>query len=398
MKKNTIEKNSVVFLCQYFYPEKFSSATLPTDTAEFLSSQGFKVGCVCGYPNEYLGDSGKAKQKEVYSGIDICRIKYTTFKRRSFFSRLVNYFSFTFKCLLNLSKLKKYEYLVVYSNPPILPYVAYKAHKKYGTRIIFVSYDVYPEIAINTNTLKKNGLIARVMERINAKLFSSVEKVVVLSDDMKRFIVDNRSVSGEKVVVAPNWFSKRDFVEPDNSGVFTVTYLGNMGTCQDIQTLLDAALALKNQASIEFVIGGQGNKTEYVEDFIRSNDLKNVELHPFLTGDEYDAVMAKSNCFVVSLERGVKGLCFPSKYYSYLAYGRPVLAIMESNCLTNELLDYGVGYSVENGESMILCEQIKSLAQMGRSEYLSVCKKSYQLFVDNYTREKGCARYLACFK
>ena len=46
-------KKNVLLLCQYFYPEYISSATLPYDTAEALVKAGFSVGALCGYPREY---------------------------------------------------------------------------------------------------------------------------------------------------------------------------------------------------------------------------------------------------------------------------------------------------------------------------------------------------------
>lgn len=39
------------------------------------------------------------------------------------FGRLVNYFSFTLSVLAHLGKLRDYRTLVVYSNPPILPWI-----------------------------------------------------------------------------------------------------------------------------------------------------------------------------------------------------------------------------------------------------------------------------------
>ena len=48
-----MQKQDVLFLCQFFYPEYNSSATLPWDTAKYLAKSGLSVGAVCGYPKEY---------------------------------------------------------------------------------------------------------------------------------------------------------------------------------------------------------------------------------------------------------------------------------------------------------------------------------------------------------
>ena len=46
-------KYDALFLCQFFFPECNSSATLPWDAAKYLASKGFKISAMCGYPKEY---------------------------------------------------------------------------------------------------------------------------------------------------------------------------------------------------------------------------------------------------------------------------------------------------------------------------------------------------------
>ena len=98
----------ILFLCQFFYPEVVSSATLPFDTAKHLASQNFKVGALCGYPKEYSTEQNVIK-RETVSNVDIKRIKYLQFSRKSTLGRLVNYFSFTLSALLHIRELKHVE-------------------------------------------------------------------------------------------------------------------------------------------------------------------------------------------------------------------------------------------------------------------------------------------------
>ncbi|MDY6391853.1 MAG: glycosyltransferase family 4 protein [Bacilli bacterium] len=390
MKKN----KSVAFLCQFFYPELVSSATLPFDTAEFLAENGFDVFCLCGAPKEYLGKRSKIPKLEVVRNVKIRRIKYWSLSRKSLIGRVINFFSFTVKCLFNLGKLKGYDYLFVYSNPPILPYVAYKAHKRYGCKVVFVCYDVYPEIAINTGTISPGGMITKIMSSINKRLFSCVYRVVALSDDMKSHIIANRAVDSSKVVVIPNWFDRIPFVPKEKTSSLVVTYLGNLGVCQDIQTILDCAFQLKDEHKIRFVLGGHGSKLTLAQTYIDEHHLANIKLYPFLSGDDYSRVMNQSDCFIVSLERKVPGLCFPSKYYSYLAYGRPVIAISESGSLTNDISEHGVGYCVANGDGAGLAKALKAILLMEPDAFMDTALRARNLFEECYAKEKSLSKYL----
>ena len=69
--------------------------------------------------------------------------------RKQKIGRLVNYFSFTLSVLFRLFQFRNYKSVIVYSNPPVLPFVATLANKFFGTKLIFVAYDVYPEVALS---------------------------------------------------------------------------------------------------------------------------------------------------------------------------------------------------------------------------------------------------------
>ena len=138
-----MEKRDILFLCQFFYPDHNSSATLPFDTARFLASHGFSVDAMVGYPKEYTEGSG-VPLRETVEGVGIRRIRYLQLKRTGTLGRLINYFSLTFHMLLRLRVLKRYRCVFVYSNPPVLPLVPILARRRFGTEFVFVAYDVYP--------------------------------------------------------------------------------------------------------------------------------------------------------------------------------------------------------------------------------------------------------------
>ena len=106
-------KKDILFLCQFFYPEYVSSATLPYDTAVALKKAGFSVDALCGYPKEYAREAN-LPNRETVDGIGIHRLKYLQLGRTGFLSRLINYFSFTFMVLLHLGKISRYKSVVVY--------------------------------------------------------------------------------------------------------------------------------------------------------------------------------------------------------------------------------------------------------------------------------------------
>lgn len=392
-------KRDILFLCQFFYPEHNSSATLPFDTAKHFAAGGYTVDAMCGYPKEYNFD-GEVPLKETVDGVNISRIKYIQLGRKRKLSRLINYFSFTFFAFLHIFRLRKYKCVIVYSNPPVLPIVPVLANKMLGTKFVFVAYDVYPEVAYASGSLNPGGMIDRVMKRLNREIYKRASMVVALTDEMKDFLLQNRAgLCAGRVTVIPNWAHEtgvctspgvraRFGFTPDQ---FVVGYFGNMGICQDMETLLGAMRELKDEPDYGFLFVGHGNKKERVESVIRDEGIENAKIYGFLVGEEFEQALAAADCCVVSLEKGLVGMCAPSKYYSYLQAGKPVIAVVEEGSyLWREMARENVGFAAEIGDAETLAQLIRAMAANGTS---AMAERAQALYKQSYTIEHGLEKY-----
>ena len=397
-------KRDVLFLCQFFYPEYNSSATLPFDTARYLAQSGYSVDALCGYPREY-NTSGEVSAREMKDGVSIHRLHYIQFSRRSKLGRLINYFSFTLSVLLHIFEIKNYKTVIVYSNPPVLPIAAIWANRLFNTKIIFVSYDVYPEVAYASGSLTSGGAIAQVMRGINRSLFKRADAVVALTDEMREFLLRNRpELSEDRVVTIANWAHeapsegaadarrKLGYAEDD----FVVSYFGNLGVCQDETALIQAMELLKDRPHIKFMVAGHGSKLPLIRQ--AAEHLPNVRICGFLTGAAFGQAVAASSCGIVSLERGLMGMCAPSKYYSYLQGGLPVLTVAErESYLAEESVRQAVGLFSETGDGAQLAQNILSLYQSPEM-CGKMSKNALMLYTRRYAKSVGLARYAALFE
>lgn len=404
------KKRDILFLCQFFYPEYVSSATLPFDTAKALNEAGFSVGVLCGFPKEY--SKGKnVPQKEDYSGIKIHRLKYIQLKRSNVIGRLINYFSFTLSVFLRLNKIKNYKSIIVYSNPPILPLIASLANKLYGTKIIFVSYDVYPEIAIRTKSIKEKSLISFLMNFINGKLYKRITKVVALSHDMKDFLLKNRKhLLSEQVDVIPNWYENKPLEDVEHSycnklfapikakNKLIVSYFGNMGVAQDLTTLLEAIKILNQDSEIAFIFAGHGVKLASLKEIIENESLQNVYIYDFLHDSDFQDALNISDVFIVSLEKGLTGLAVPSKTYSYMMAGKPIISIMNKHAdISKDLVENDAGFSIEVGDVEQLVSTINTLNK-DKEVRERLGNNARKLFESKYTTEKSTSKYVHMMK
>ena len=182
------------------------------------------------------------------------------------------------------------------------------------------------------------GLVINEAMAYGCLLYTSrADRVVALSSEQKNCILRTRNAVDELVTVIPNWYRDegglRDREENRfrelTAGRFVVSYFGNMGTMQDMDTILGAIRALREEKDVFFLFAGHGNKMEKLREIIAQESIENVRIHSFLHGQDFQDALAVSDCALISLEKGATGLCVPSKTYSYMMQGIPLLAIMD---------------------------------------------------------------------
>ncbi|WP_238943030.1 glycosyltransferase family 4 protein [Planococcus beijingensis] len=404
-------KKDVAILCQYFYPEHVSSATLPTELALGLKEKGLDVSVICGYPQEYIdGKEPNLSIKEDLKGVTINRVKYTTFNSKSKFGRIFNFFSLFMSMTTKFFYLKNFKEIIVYSNPPILPLIPYALKKIFGTNFIFVAFDVYPDNALKMDGIKENGFIHRLMNFINKRVYSNASEVVLLGNEMKDYVIENKiAVKESNLKVIPNWFSNehalenkevtnRQFKEIKSKYQFIVLYSGNMGSFQDIETILKGILRFKNHKNICFIFSGHGNKAEYVKEFFQSNEVLNSEVFGFLKGQDYVDILSIADLCLVSLESGIEGLGVPSKTYGYLAAAKPVLAIMSSQTdISRDLIEFECGVNIQQDDIEGFELSINNYYE-NSSLKLKHSMNARKLYKSKYTKEINIEKYYELIK
>lgn len=402
-------EKDVLVMCQFFYPEYVSSATLPTQLAEDLVFKGLSVDVLCGYPKEYYsGEKVPAIQK--YKDISIRRIKYAGFNSKKKIGRIINFFSFFVAVFFKIPSMFKYKCILVHSNPPILPIIPYLVSKISKTKFIFVVYDIYPDNALVLGAIKENDFIVRLMQIINKKTYMHASRIVAISLDMKKYILKNKLKSSkEKIIVIPNWYSgelikeqtkivNNEFRRLRDVWNFIVLYTGNMGEIQDMKTITDCILNLKNNKDILFIFTGHGSKVNKIKSIIYENKIKNVIIHGFVQGQDYSDIFNIADICLVSLKKEFGNLSAPSKIYGYLAAGKPVLAIMSENTdIVKKLMEHQAGNSVCPGDVQGLRKLILKYAN-DRELVKSSGLNAKKLYGGSYKREICTTKYYEMIK
>lgn len=387
-------KNNILVLCQYFYPEKISSGVLPYELSVKLAEKFQNVSALVGYPKEYAEKDVLVPNNEVVDGVSIKRIKYIQANRTGKLGRIINMVSFGCAVLFKPMQFIKNDVMICFTNPPILPFITAIYTKLLKKELITVIYDLYPDSPIKLGIMNKDNIVCRVFDKLNNYVYKTSNRIVAISEDMKQYLIQNKNIDAEKICVIHNWYEDLyEDVEYNTSEKMRIIYGGNMGTAQDMETVIDTIRILKNNSKFEFVFAGHGNKKQQIENVIKEEKIDNCIVYDFLPKAEYEKLLATSHMAILSLEKEICGIGSPSKYYSYLALKKPIIAIMPKECdVANDVRNNQIGIHVLNGESKELAERLVYLS-MNQQDLQDMSMNSYRLFKQQYTLEKATEKY-----
>jgi colanic acid biosynthesis glycosyl transferase WcaI len=139
---------------------------------------------------------------------------------------------------------------------------------------------------------------------------------------------------------------------------FVVLYAGNIGLSQGLEHVLAAAELLADHPDFHFVLVGDGAGREQLAAQAEQRRLVNVQFLPFQPRARLPEVLATADVSLVTLRHGVGSGSLPSKTFSILASGRPVLASVDEGSETWNL--------VERAEAG-LCVPPESPAQLAKA-------------------------------
>jgi len=222
--------------------------------------------------------------------------------------------------------------------------------------LVFNIQDVFPDVAIELGLLSGDRVIraARALERLSYRMSDAV---TVLSDDLADNVRSKITIGLEgeqaqaqakKVRVIPN-FVDTNAIRPaarENSyreqygliGKKVVMYAGNVGFSQSLDLVLEAARSFEgSRPDVVFVINGGGSaKPDLERDAAHLPNVRFVDMQPI---ERLPEVLAAGDVHVVPLRAGLAWSSVPSKLYSILAAGRPIVASVDSGTEVERTLE-----------------------------------------------------------
>ncbi|WP_432240589.1 glycosyltransferase family 4 protein [Herbaspirillum robiniae] len=367
----------LLVITQYFWPENFRI----NDLVEEFVQRGHEVTVLTGKPNYPVGkifpEYASAPQKfDSFAGARIVRVPLVP-RGKGGLRLIWNYLSFALSAsLLGNMKLKRerFDVIFVYEPSPItvgLPAALFRRTK--SAPIAFWVLDLWPETLKAIGIVKSAALLGLVGKLVSF-VYNNCDLILAQS---KSFVPEIQKYArpGASIAYFPSWaesmFQPTVMPQAESSAKqqFDILFAGNIGDAQDFPAILNAAEMLKSRKDIRWLIVGDGRMAQWVRTEVERRGLSdNVHLlgrHPLEKMPEF---YAAADALLVTLKNEpIFSMTIPGKLQSYLAAGRPILAMIDGEG-ADVVRRAEAGLCCRASDAAALAKAVQQMAAMPQKE------------------------------
>lgn len=360
----------VVIHTQYFAPEAGAPQARLLQLAQGLQQAGHEVRVLTAMPNYPTGrifpGYGGVRRRERIQGIDVTRSLIYASRRFSYTTRLASYFSFVVSSLVvGLLTYSRADFVITESPPLFLGIAGYLLSRALRARWVFNVSDLWPESAVELGVVKHGSLGHRLAESLErfcyrkAWLVSGQSSTIVETIRARCALSRTYHLSNgvDPSVFCPEGVGADAPIHRDR---VTAIYAGLHGLAQGLDQIIEAAVLLRDQEYLDFVLIGDGPSKLQLIALSRMKQVKNVRFRDPVPPSGMPSVVAGADICIVPLVAHLTG-AVPSKLYESMACAKPVVLVAAGEA-ADIVRRTGAGIVVSPGDVNGLANAIRHLS------------------------------------
>jgi len=359
----------ILLFNEYYPPDTSATAKMAAQVAAALA-QKHRVTVVAGrpsydpdefYPFSFL-------RRDMCNGVMVERVGSTAYPRHRMKRRVSNYLSYLALAVPRAVVLRP-DVVLAMTDPPVAGIAGAFVARRVNRPFVYNIRDLYPDMAVGGDIVRPGRWIDR-WEKMHRTALKQAARVIVLGDDMRDRILA-KGAQPDRVVIVRDGAShngapadltsaqaRKAIGEIRGELPFVVVHAGNLGFYGAWNTLLEAAKLLSNE-NTGLVFVGDGASRAALE---ASAASPNVRFLPFRPVEEIPYVMAAGDVHIITVRRGLEGVVVPSKLYSILSAGRPVLVVAPPECdAARIVVESGCGLAADPDDPAAVAAAIREL-------------------------------------
>lgn len=403
-------KKKILIHTLIFSPDGVSTAYLYNDIALAFQKNGWEVVVLSTTPHFNVVEEQLAEQpmkwgvwglykKSSFKGISVYHVPQKKFK--STLLRLVGFVYWHIVSFLMALFMKNIDVILSPSPPLTIGRLNNWLGKLKGCNVVYNVQEIYPDILNKPET----SLVHRYLRSMERKVYNQSDAVTTIDQIFYDTIVD-RFEDQSKLHIIPNFvdtnlyksgvstaeLDKSLFPENDN---IKLLYAGNIGWAQDWKPLVKLAEKTRN-LPVEYFLIGMGKMRSWVEEQKQTLGLDKLHILDYQPRHLMPAILAYSDLQYIFMTPESEGMGFPSKVYTIMACGRPLLVCSGENTpIVNFLKPIGCAKLITDHDlDRKTDEMTQWLAGMTREKLREMGAKGEAIVKAEYAKEIVTNKYV----
>jgi glycosyltransferase involved in cell wall biosynthesis len=394
----------VLVVTDNFAPERNAPAIRTYEHCKRWVNAGARVTVVTSVPNFPTGRvlepyKNRLFQRETIDGIEIVRVWTYLAPNRAVVRRSLDFASFGLTGFF--AGLLQRADVIMATSPQLLAGLSGRllALVK-GRPYLLEVRDLWPDSIVALDMMRERHLAVRLLRTVENMLYRSAARIVTTNGGLRDRLIA-RGVPGAKIGVVPNGVDATRFSpRPRPTALmekygladrFVVGYIGTQGLAHDLETVINAADALRD-TDISFLFVGDGAQHHSIVRMVKRLKLGNVHFVRTVAASEVPDHIACCDLLLVPMKRtGTLTDTMPSKIFEIASMERPIVIGAEG--IAAELVeDHRAGLAVEPENLQALVDAIQRLRhEPGLAQSMhSGCRA----LADDFSRDKFAAQML----
>lgn len=382
------------------------------DLASDLAARGHHVTVISTMPHYNRDIEAESRQptqalwgpilrRSIFRGITVYHT-YMPQKGQNISFRILAWIGFHTISIVAALTLAPRPSVVIAPSPPLtIGICAWILSVIYRVPYVYNVQEIYPDMAIRLGAIR-NRRVIDLLYRLERFVYQKASALTVIAWRMRERLLQ-KGVPDDKVQVIPNFVDVSDLsplpkvnkfsLKYSLHDKFVVSYAGNLGPAQGLEHFIDAAKLLRDEASIRFLMMGDGILSEVLQQRIGKFDLSNFIFLPYQPYSLMAQAYAASDLCLVpqAAETGFEAV--PSKVYRIMACARPVLAATDSRSdLARLIIDAGCGAIVPPGSAEAIADVIRHVHR-NPEKWQNMGLAGRDHVVDHYARKTVTDQY-----
>jgi len=331
-------------------PDQVSTGKLVADIASKFKDYNIDIEILASTP-QYRFDSDDFAEEgltkvsrntyvSIYNGV---KITHLSSSKRSFSrtKRIMQWVSYHKKSLIYLIKNRKnFDTIFIFSYPPTMNLIAIFTKKILKKNTIYSVWELYPEIANKLNELNYNFL-HRIFKWIDNYCLKNIDYVVVNSDQLKKYLIENRKIQKDKIKVIYH-FANESEVPRCKKITKDIMYAGNLGTPQNIESFINTFSTSSKEYNL--TIFGSGSQYQKICDL--SNSF--IKVNQYVSREKLAILTSEIPFALVSLSPEITVEGFPGKTFDYLKMNKILIGYSNSESSLAKFIEkYKLGINID---------------------------------------------------